>query len=230
MKEPISQCLYAAASHTWYLQTTMLTKNSYDLLTILDKPAAIILLQQNKHIVSSSHGESDPTAQGKLHRQKDYMEAKYFWWRTSNIFLVLPNVIHVPWDPGVSFAAVRLLWTVVSQSFMIQWNFDECNKWSVKKNQSCQSLTGQTLEKGIWEQCLSWKMTGNSRMTSVMAQCKACLMKWRNQWASITPFKTCTPRDSSCELKKDIFHVTTEEIGAELEYNQNQHQSLICSD
>lgn len=84
---------------------------------------------------------------------------------------------------------------------------------------------------GHVEQCLSWKMTGNSRMTSVMAQCKACLMKWRNQWASITPFKTwSTPRDSSCELKKDILHATTEEIGAELESNQNQHHPLICSD
>lgn len=56
-------------------------------------------------------------------------------------------------------------------------------------------------------------------------------MKWRNQWASITPFKTLsTPRDSGCELKKDIFHATTEEIGAELESNQNQHHPLICSD
>lgn len=43
---------------------------------------------------------------------------------------------------------------------------------------------------GEGQQCLCWKMTGNCRMTSVMAQCEACLMKWRNQWASVTPFKT----------------------------------------
>lgn len=33
--------------------------------------------------------------------------------------------IYVPRGPSVSFPAVRLLWTVVSQSFMTQWNFDE---------------------------------------------------------------------------------------------------------
>lgn len=32
--------------------------------------------------------------------------------------------ICVPRGTRVSFAAVRLLWTVVSQRFMIQWNFD----------------------------------------------------------------------------------------------------------
>lgn len=87
------------------------------------------------------------------------------------------------------------------------------------------------LGEGHVELCLRWKMTGNGGMTSVMAQSEACLMKWRNQWASITPFKTrSTPRDSSCELKKDIFHATTEEIGAGLESDQNQHHPLICSD
>lgn len=110
--------------------------------------------------------------------------------------------IYVPRGLSVPFAAVRLLWTVVSQSFMIQWNFDECSKWSVKE--SIMSGSDWTdFGEGHVEQCLSWKMTGNSRMTSVMAQCEACLMKWRSQWASITPFKTwSTPRDSSCELTK----------------------------
>lgn len=39
---------------------------------------------------------------------------------------------------------------------------------------------------GHWEHCLSWKMTGSSRITSVMAQYEAFLMKWSNQWSSIT--------------------------------------------
>lgn len=83
---------------------------------------------------------------------------------------------------------------------------------------------------GHMEQCLSWKMTGNNRMTSVVAQYKARLIKWRNLWASIMPFKTLSPlQDPNCEFKKDIFHATTEEIGAELESNQNQHHPVICS-
>lgn len=108
--------------------------------------------------------------------------------------------IFVPGGPNISFAVVRLLWTVVNRSFMIQWNFDECYKWSVKES-IMSEFDWTDFGEGHVEQ--SWKMTGNSSMTSVMAQCEACLMKWRNQWASITPFKTrSTPRDSSCELKK----------------------------
>lgn len=122
---------------------------------------------------------------------------------------VLQNVISRWGNLSISFAAVRLLWTVVSQSFMTQWNFDECYKWSVKES-IMSGFDWTDFGEGHVEQCLCWKMTGNSRMTSVMAQCKTCLMKWRNQWASITPFKTwSTPQDSSCELKKDIFHATT---------------------
>lgn len=59
---------------------------------------------------------------------------------------------------------------------------------------------------GQVEQDLSWRMTGNWGMTSAVAQCKACSMKWRNQTASITSFNTpSTPLVSKSDLKKDIF-------------------------
>lgn len=110
--------------------------------------------------------------------------------------------IYVPGGLSISFAAVRLLWTVVSQSFTIQWNFDERYKWSVKES-IMSGFDWTDFGEGHVERRPSWKMTGNGRMTSVMAQHETCLMKWRNQWASIMPFKIwSTPRDSSCELKK----------------------------
>lgn len=40
----------------------------------------------------------------------------------------------VPGEPNVSFAVARLLWTVVRQSFMIQWKLDERYKLSVKES------------------------------------------------------------------------------------------------
>lgn len=111
--------------------------------------------------------------------------------------------IYVPRGPSSSFAAVWLLWTAVSQCFIIHWNVDESYRWSVKE--SIMSGFNRTdFGEGHVEQSQIWKMTGNSTMTSAMSQCKARLMKWRSQWASITPYKTWSPpRDCSCELRKE---------------------------
>lgn len=135
--------------------------------------------------------------------------------------------IYVPRGPSISIAVVRLLWTVVRQSFMIEWNCDECYKWSIKES-IMSGFDWTDFGGGHVEQRLNGEMTGNSRMTSAMAQCKACLMRRRSQWASLKHEHT-----SWLGLwikKKYIFNATAEEIWAELESNQNQHHPRICSD
>lgn len=90
----------------------------------------------------------------------------------------------------------------------------------VQKNQSSQGLTGQTQEKGECGTVPGLENDRNNRMTSIMAQIKACLIKWRKLQA----FKMQSPlQDLSCEFKKDIFHATAGETGAELDSPQNQH-------
>lgn len=77
---------------------------------------------------------SDTTASGKFYKKNSefgivrgqyIFDAAFFF-----LFCVARchqfiGEIYVPGGLSISFAAVRLLWTVVSQSFTIQWNFDE---------------------------------------------------------------------------------------------------------